>query len=101
MTEKSALVDDTPVPESEARWSEERDTLNDTPELRFLRDEIEALLAAPSVRRKGPVPVIHYRDEAASVAEHLATSASYEGDTEAGVDLGLAPEGRGAMEEVK
>ena len=99
MIEKSALVDDAAVPESQAEWSEERDTLNDTPELRFLRDEIEALLGAPSVRRTSHTPVIHYPDEPASPAEHLATQVGYEGDTEADVDLGLAPEARGAMGE--
>ena len=59
MTQKPAAPHATPVPESQTR-SVERDTLNDTPELRFLRDEIVALLGSPTVRRPTPGPAISY-----------------------------------------
>lgn len=62
MTQKSALKHDTPVPESHERQAE-RDTLNDTPELRFLRDEIEALLGSTTVQRATRTPIIHYADD--------------------------------------
>ncbi len=67
MTQKSALKHDTPVPESHERFSE-RDTLNDTPELRFLRDEIEALLGSSTVQRATRTPRIEYADDHDSVA---------------------------------
>lgn len=67
MTQKSALKHDTPVPESHERQAE-RDTLNDTPELRFLRDEIEALLGSTTVQRATRSPLIHYADDDDTVA---------------------------------
>ena len=67
MTQKSALKHDTPVPESHERRAE-RDTLNDTPELRFLRDEIEALLGSTTVQRATRTPIINYADDHDTVA---------------------------------
>jgi hypothetical protein len=62
VTQKPAVPHATPVPESQTR-SVERDTLNDTPELRFLRDEIEALLGSPTVRRATQGPAISYASD--------------------------------------
>jgi hypothetical protein len=63
VTQKPAALHDTPVPESQTQRSAERDTLNDTPELRFLRDEIEALLGSPTVRRAARGTAISYADD--------------------------------------
>ena len=69
MSQKPApKVHITPVPESRTRRSEERDTLNDTPELRFLRDEIEALLGSASVQRATHAPAISYGDDHEAIA---------------------------------
>ena len=67
MTQKPALKHDTPVPQSHERLAE-RDTLNDTPELRFLRDEIEALLGSTTVQRATRTPIIHYADDDETVS---------------------------------
>jgi len=65
--QKSTANHETPVPRSHERQAE-RDTLNDTPELRFLRDEIEALLGSASVRRTPRSPIIKYADDHDAVA---------------------------------
>ncbi len=67
MTYKSAARHQTPVPESHERQAE-RDTLNDTPELRFLRDEIEALLGSTTVQRATRSPMINYADDHDAIA---------------------------------
>ena len=68
MAHKPAKVHDTPVPESTIQRSDERDTLNDTPELRFLRDEIEALLGSATVQRAMHAPHINYADDHEAIA---------------------------------
>lgn len=67
VTQKSAVKHDTPVPQSYQR-KVERDTLNDTPELRFLRDEIEALLGSSTVQRATRQPMIDAADDHEAVA---------------------------------
>lgn len=68
MTQKPAVVHNTPVPQSRTQRIDPRDTLTDTPELRFLRDEIEALLGSPTVRRSLHVPTIKYAEDQEAVA---------------------------------
>lgn len=68
MTHQPAAKHFTPVPESRTQRSAERDTLNDTPELRFLRDEIEALLGSATVRRAQHAPSISYADDHGAIA---------------------------------
>ena len=68
MTQKPGVVHETPVPQSRTQRTDKRDTLTDTPELRFLRDEIEALLGSPTVRRSLHVPTIRYAEDHDSVA---------------------------------
>lgn len=91
----------TPVPESRTQRSEERDTLNDTPELRFLRDEIEALLGSASVQRAIHAPAINYGDDheteaepspSAAQAEPALDDSMFERDTEPSVDAKLLRE---------
>jgi hypothetical protein len=91
----------TPVPESRTQRSEERDTLNDTPELRFLRDEIEALLGSASVQRAVHTPAINYGADheteaeaspSAARAEPELDGAMFERDTEPSVDAKLLRE---------
>lgn len=62
MTHQSAAVYDLPSPPSQtARHdSSARELLEDTPEFRLVRDEIEALLGAPTVHCS--TPVSHIRD---------------------------------------
>jgi hypothetical protein len=68
VTQKPAVVHKTPVPESRTQRTDQRDTLTDTPELRFLRDEIEALLGSPTVRRSLHVPTIRYAEDHEAIA---------------------------------
>jgi len=68
VTQKPAVVHKTPVPQSRTQRTDQRDTLTDTPELRFLRDEIEALLGSPTVRRSLHVPTIRYAEDRDAVA---------------------------------
>ena len=68
MTHKPVAKPFTPVPESHIERSAERDTLNDTPELRFLRDEIEALLGSATVQRTAQAPRISYADDHDAIA---------------------------------
>ena len=88
MAHQPVTVPDTPVPESATQRSDERDTLNDTPELRFLRDEIEALLGAAAVVHANREPAIHYDDR---VTAEFDTSI-YERDTEPSIDVLLLRE---------
>ncbi len=76
-----------PGPEGRTPSMEERDTLNDTPELRFLRDEIEALLGSTSVRRPVCDAAIDY-EPSLSPAEQ----AMFERDTEPSIDVQLIRE---------
>jgi hypothetical protein len=93
VTNNLAPKHNTPVPESHTQRSEERDTLNDTPELRFLRDEIEALLGAASVQRSTPAPRIGYADDHEAVASEAGFGDSvYERDTEPSLDVRLLRE---------
>lgn len=78
---------DTPGPESRTQSTEERDTLNDTPELRFLRDEIEALLGPSSVRRPVRDVTVDY-ETSLSPAE----AAMFDRDTEPSIDVRLIRE---------
>jgi len=78
VTHKPAAKYDTPVPRSHQRQVE-RDTLNDTPELRFLRDEIEALLGSTTVQRATRTPRINFADDHDAVApEELGATESEE-----------------------
>jgi hypothetical protein len=88
VAQQPAKTDDTPVPESTTQPTDERDTLNDTPELRFLRDEIEALLGATAVRGASREPAINYEDR---VTAEFDTSI-YERDTEPSIDVKLLRE---------
>ncbi len=81
----SATRHDVPEPESHTQPIAERDTLNDTPELRFLRDEIEALLGAASVRGATHDPRIAYLAESDDDSIH-------ERDTEPNIDAQLVRE---------
>ncbi len=108
MTRKPAAPHDTPVPESQTQSLAERDTLNDTPELRFLRDEIEALLGSATVRRAVHEPAIKYAEQptpedAALQSDEIAdeitdeitaevASSGYDRDTEPSVDVKLSRE---------
>jgi hypothetical protein len=65
---KPAAKLDTPLPQSQTQRAAERDTLNDTPELRFLRDEIAALLGSPTVQRAVHAPSINYADDHDAIA---------------------------------
>jgi hypothetical protein len=67
VTHKAAPHQQTPVLQSRTRAAE-RDTLVDTPELRFLRDEIEALLSSTTVQRSKHAPVISYADDHGGIA---------------------------------
>ena len=84
MTYKPAAAHHTPPLPSQTvkRDPPERDTLNDTPEARFLRDEIEALLGSPTVRRAMRHPSVSYADQ----AEEDAVSFD-ERDTEPSIDV--------------
>jgi hypothetical protein len=65
---KPAAKVDTPLPQSQTQRAAERDTLNDTPELRFLRDEIAALLGSATVQRAVHAPRINYADDHGAIA---------------------------------
>lgn len=85
MTQKPAVVHNTPVPQSGTQRTEQRDTLTDTPELRFLRDEIEALLGSPTVRRSLHVPTIKYAEDHEAIAPEELGKEWLERATESGV----------------
>jgi hypothetical protein len=70
---KPAAKHDTP--QSQTPRIAERDTLTDTPELRFLRDEIAALLGAAAVQRMADDPV-YTRDTEPSVDVQLQREAA-------------------------
>ena len=82
MTQKPAVVHKTPVPQSRTQRTDQRDTLTDTPELRFLRDEIEALLGSPTVRRSLHVPTIRYAADHESLAPEQLGKESLQRATE-------------------
>ena len=89
MTHQPAVsVHETPIPESRTQSSEERDTLNDTPELRFLRDEVEALLGSASARRAVQVASINAEPPLSSSFD----DSMFERDTEPSVDVQLLRE---------
>jgi hypothetical protein len=96
VTHKPAAAHETPLPPSHTAMRDqvERDTLNDTPELRFLRDEIEALLGSATVRRALRAPSVSYADDHVTVTpEELAKDAAFdERDTEPNVDVQLLRE---------
>jgi hypothetical protein len=104
VTQKTTALHDTPVPESQTQSLAERDTLNDTPELRFLRDEIEALLGSASVRRAVREPAINYAEQATpedaalqsdEITEEISAELDrsvYDRDTEPSVDVQLLRE---------
>lgn len=80
----AASAHHTPIPESRTQSTDERDTLNDTPELRFLRDEVEALLGSAAVRRALPVAINGESPPAPPFDESIL-----ERDTEPSVDVQL------------
>ena len=84
----AASAHDTPIPESRTQSTEERDTLNDTPELRFLRDEIEALLGSASARRTVEAAIINGEAPLSSSFD----DSMFERDTEPSVDVQLLRE---------
>jgi hypothetical protein len=84
----AASANDTPIPESRTQSTEERDTLNDTPELRFLRDEIEALLGSATARRAMHAPSINEKPALTPTSD----DSLFERDTEPSVDVQLLRE---------
>jgi hypothetical protein len=83
---KPAAHHDTPVPQSRTveRDPAEPKPIDDTPELQFLRDEIEALLSSPTVLRGAPAPSVPNADDHAAIAPEDLAKELLERATESG-----------------
>jgi len=73
---KPAAHHQTPVPQSRTveREPAERKPIDDTPELQFLRDEIEALLSSPTVLRGALAPSAPSADDRADAEDGAASA---------------------------
>ena len=76
---KPAVHHQTPVPQSRTvkRDPAEPKPIDDTPELQFLRDEIEALLGSPTVLRAGRAPSVPNAERTVSVIAWIMAAPSY------------------------
>ena len=83
---KPAAHQPTPVPQSRTveRDPAQPKPIDDTPELQFLRDEIEALLSSPTVLRAAPAPSVPNADDQAAIAPEGLAKEWLERATESG-----------------